>query len=188
MAEKGWLREHAVKTAVGVVVTAIVGAIITFTVYHFHGWILVVWHGIKKLFHWLGEPVNLARWFYWLLVGIAGIVTIKFLRRIFSKSGSVPVRYFTSYTQDNFFGLTWRWQWTSGGLIDAGTLTAFCSMCDRRLPMIRYPYATTTTFHCDACGDDTELQGNLGHTLNRVLREIDLKARKGTWPDNVTNP
>ena len=187
MAKKGWLREHALKTAVGVIVTAIVGALIAFTVIHFPGWVSAVWHGIKKLFHWLVEPVSAARWLYWLLVGIAGIVAIKFLRRVFRKSDSAPVRRFTSYTRDSFFGITWRWQWTFGGQIDSETLAAFCSMCDRRLPMMHSTYDPTTIFHCDACRDDTPLQGNLAQNLNRVLREIELKVRKGTWPDNTTN-
>lgn len=89
-----------------------------------------------------------------------------------------------AYQQDSFFGLMWRWRWASNGTIDPFSLTPFCPLCDRVIPVSLDGYGPTR-FNCDVCRGERVLDGNLPHSLNRVLRKIDLKIHKGTWRENT---
>jgi hypothetical protein len=125
----------------------------------------------------------------WLLVllSISAVVTIaagSFIlwTAIFPEEDD---RGWRSYTEDEFFGIRWRWRYGhDGGVYD---LHSFCPVCDyqvyaanasafRAVPRIAY--------RCEDCGGRTlaEFDGVPDELENRVIRSIQKKLRTSSWP------
>jgi hypothetical protein len=133
--------------------------------------------------------VPVVRWHFWGLVLIIAVVAIGvivlFVADLMSPEPSKTPDQF-AYHEDRFFGVTWRWRWSPDGSIDAGSVTAYCPVCDRVIPVAFEGYGPTR-LRCEPCGGEIVMEGNTVHSLNRVIREIDLKVRKGTWTEKMTS-
>jgi hypothetical protein len=186
MAEKAWLREHAIKTAVGTILALALGAVVAALSPLVREWLLIALRGIGNAFHWLGQPVTVARWHYWLLAVVAIFVGIFMFVAVFAvltgRRGPAATAYL-AYQEDSFFGLTWRWGYDLAGQLNRESFTPYCPVCDRVIPMRSDSYDPFTRFACDACGEQVKLDGDIARNISRVIREIDLKVRKGTWID-----
>jgi hypothetical protein len=67
MSEKGWAREHAVKTIIGTLITLAIGGIVTSVSPSAQAWVIEASHSVDMAFHWLGQPVIVVRWHFWPL-------------------------------------------------------------------------------------------------------------------------
>ncbi len=80
------------------------------------------------------------------------------------------------YTEDNFFGLRWRWSYSSIGRIQR--LTTFCPYCDFQVfwqDTSAYAAVDRIAFHCDSChsklGEFTESFHSLESKTERFIQQ-----------------
>lgn len=85
------------------------------------------------------------------------------------------------YTEDNFFGLRWRWSYSSIGQIQQ--ITTFCPHCDYQVfwqDASSYAAVERIAFHCDSChsslGEFTESFRSLESKTGRFIQQ---KIRNG---------
>jgi hypothetical protein len=101
-----------------------------------------------------------------------------------------------SYTQDEFFGVIWRWRYTSqGGVAD---LIPFCPACDTLIRPARqdppagyysseWPYHTR--FGCDHCtAKPSVTKGSIDTIHDKIIRQIDRKLRNDEWRQIAIRP
>src|SRR5688572_20291430 len=113
-------REHIVRDVLGGLALAlIVGA---------GSYFAGVWGWMGQQIERLGEPVTVDRWWHWLLIAnliltlvAIGLIVIAALRE------RTPPEY-AAYCEDTFFGVVWRWTWSSSGRI--ADLWCWCPRCD----------------------------------------------------------
>ncbi len=92
-----------------------------------------------------------------------------------------------SYTQDSFFGLRWRWSYSSIDQIQR--LNTFCPHCDFQV----FPEGASSweavdriRFKCDSCHSDLGVFNERYETLeSKAERFIQQKIRNKTWVDPV---
>jgi hypothetical protein len=130
MPEKGWVREHAVKTVIGTLIVLSLTALFPSV----HEVLSSVPSYLSTFFAWLGAPVQSPRWWYWTLIVIASAVAVGIIAVIAAliRSSGLPRHH--AYTSDTFFGVVWRWQWPAGRFVDSEDLTPYCPECDRLMP------------------------------------------------------
>jgi hypothetical protein len=98
-----------------------------------------------------------------------------------------------AYTTDTFYGLRWRWSYTSDGTGTPVYLASFCPHCDYEVAPedtsgFRAMFAIM--YNCYGCerpgGTFEESAGSLH---NKVGRFIQQKLRNGTWvtPEAVSD-
>lgn len=128
----------------------------------------------------------------WLtgLVGILAAPTVVFVLlagwQIFhpAKSGRLV---WLSYTEDSFFGLRWRWSYSSINQIQR--LHTFCPHCDFQV----FPEKASSwdaidriQFNCDSCHSNLgEFQDRYETLASKTERFIQQKIRNKTWADSV---
>lgn len=92
-----------------------------------------------------------------------------------------------SYTEDNFFGLRWRWRYAGQSITEPHT---FCPHCDFQIyPLPANGYGSAgnrVKFHCDSC------HANLGafdegwiSLADKAERFAQQKLRNGTWREKT---
>ena len=128
----------------------------------------------RFLLSWISIPT----WLFLLLAVISAATVIRKLSRLLSKEEDTPGEPDVDmYTQDNFFGLTWRW--TPEFL--PSSLRSYCPVCDTLL-VYHEPYRAAVTFFCETCQEiKLESDANYDETIARVTRQIDRKSRTGEW-------
>ena len=88
-----------------------------------------------------------------------------------------------SYTSDIFFGLKWRWKYTTDGSI--WEVVSFCPQCDYQVLPQRssaYNVIIAIDYHCESCGRDlAEFTDSYEVLESRVVRSAQQKLRNGTW-------
>ena len=93
----------------------------------------------------------------------------------------------STYVQDRFFGVTWRWHYVSG---HASGIWAFCSTCDTRL-VYSSSYEKlqpTVHLHCETCRHDLLREtGDKDYLVAKAHRQIDRKLRNGEWRQVVAS-
>ena len=135
--------------------------------------------GVKAAFTWLGEPVSISRWWYGLLLIVAGGLVLLIGAAIFANRQPE----YGEYVEDEFFGFVWRWKWNAHGqVLD---LQWFCPICDRIGVYDHNRFDQITTFFCSECRRPQERPGSRDQMLNAVMREINLKVRNGQWKEVV---
>lgn len=87
------------------------------------------------------------------------------------------------YTTDVYFGLRWRWQYsTDGAIYDTHT---FCPHCDFQVfpqDVSSYRIVDHIAFHCDSCGRKlAEFNESFASVENKTRRFIQQRLRTGTW-------
>ena len=87
-----------------------------------------------------------------------------------------------AYTEDNFFGLRWRWNYGNGQL---STLTTYCPHCDYQVfpaNASAYRAIDRIQFHCDSCSAQLgEFEESWDALENKARRFVQQKLRNGTW-------
>src|ERR1051325_10632695 len=116
--------EHVVKHIAAYVALAIVvalgGVALTFS---------------KTILSWLGESLEVNRWLLvipWMLFVVLLIAVLVFAVLAFLGYRRQAAAPFRQYTEDVFFGIRWRWEWSKQGAIE--NLTHYCLSCDRVIP------------------------------------------------------
>ena len=112
-----------------------------------------------------------------LVFGI-GLVLIFVFRR---PQRSSPA--YTSYTSDDFFGVSWHWSYLGGRLSDE-TIMPRCPGCKTILDATYEPgdvIAGHITLVCHHCGFRKRLKFDRDTVLDRVKREIDRKIVSGEY-------
>ena len=152
-----------------------------------------VWSEVKKTSAWiLGGTVESPVWLFYLLCGASVILLIVAAKKICRKV-KINEPSWRDYTEDNFFGIKWRWQYTS-----TGQLNDPCAYCptDETILVYRREFdrggmfigsSHAITLHCDTCGRQFgPFDGNDTHLCEKVMRQIDRKVRNNEWKTAIT--
>ena len=90
------------------------------------------------------------------------------------------------FTQFNFMGGVWRWNFMSGLI---GNLGVYCPQCDGALVYsndINARQIWEVSWHCERCSCiRVSCEGDKGYLDGRVKREIDRLVRTGKWRNYV---
>jgi hypothetical protein len=147
------------------------------------GWSLV-WNVLKAVWKWLTENRAVPGWTLVLLIACGAVVLVMLVFigwTWITRSKSSPVGW-KGYTEDEFFGLKWRWQYSQSGIY---RLVCFCPACDQQLyPQNRSAFRALDRigFRCDHCGRDLgEFDMNWDTLEDKVKRSVQRKVRTGEW-------
>jgi hypothetical protein len=136
----------------------------------------------------LGQHTTVPNWLLGLLVVIAVVFTVRVVGAVVRRRPR-----WRSYTEDTFFGLVWRWRYSSaigdGIPVD---LTSFCPHCDFQVdhdPASGYPAVEGSAYHCEGCGRPLGALDESAFSLHRkVERSIQQKIRNRTWSARRRRP
>lgn len=100
---------------------------------------------------------------------------------------------FCRYTQDDYRGARWRWEWAGK---EIRNLQGFCPKCDCELvyddsSCRRFHADPQTVFFCEACGDEVAsiLGGKYEYAMEAVRRELRRRIRtKQISTDSISGP
>ena len=145
--------------------------------------ITTTWKLITGTWDYLLASVAVPRCVLGLLILLSLVTLFRAVRPLF-KSQAVAEPTWQSYTQDEFFGMVWRWDNYSRDPINS--MRAFCPRCDTMLVYSEHVWssdlASSTLFTCDTCGRQiAELEGSMSHVLGKIGRQIERKVRTGEW-------
>lgn len=83
------------------------------------------------------------------------------------------------FTQFNFMGGVWRWNFMSGHI---GNLGVYCPQCDGALVYSNARQIWEVNWHCERCRCIcVSCEGDKSYLDGRVKREIDRLVRTGDW-------
>ena len=153
-----------------------------------------VWSFIKIFFSTIWKFLITAHEVNGFIIIISGIILtflIFILFNIIKKSlfGKTYATY-TTYTEDMFYGIKWRWYWEDAGIEN---LWCFCPECEYELSYqeessYRHKVynAPNLILICDHCSKEHPFQDyDKDHLLSIIEREIWRKIRIGEKPDKV---
>lgn len=127
------------------------------------------------------DTYTMPNWIFYLLLLCVFYVIVS-LCVVFVKPGEAKV---TSYRQDTFLDIIWRWSYQKQLPVDPW---CYCPDCKTELI---YNYTGSrdnqeTELFCEAC-NVTKLRhdGDTTYLVNRVLRLIERKIRTGEWQEVV---
>lgn len=90
---------------------------------------------------------------------------------------------FINYTQDEFFGIRWRWRYD--GDTSIYNLVSFCPRCDYQVHprnVSGFRAIDHLGYRCDDCGATLgDFEMSLEELSSRVTRKIHQKIRTGSW-------
>lgn len=136
---------------------------------------------IRRGVSFFGDTVLMPRWFYYLLVlfGLA-LLGLALLTRIKEREEDISFR---KYQRDTFFGVVWRWSYSSSGDFYGDSLAPYCPSDDTLL--VNKPHSfdyENAELFCETCRKDfTPREGELEELKGKVIRQIDCKLRTGEW-------
>jgi hypothetical protein len=187
------VERHSIRNKViGGVLSGLILAAILYFVPTFTHWasllIARVWNLIAATWHYLLASVAVPRCILGLLILMSLVTVVRVIRPLF-KSQGVAEPTWLSYSQDNFFGMVWRWDSTSRNPLD--TLRPFCPSCDTRLvysmDVRSHDFTTLTGFICETCQKEiAKLEGDRDYVLAKVGRQIERKIRNGEWKQAIS--
>jgi hypothetical protein len=129
---------------------------------------------LYSLWTYLNGPIGIPIWFFaTLCIFSAGLIVIL----IMSSRGNTKskIEILLSYTEDIFFGIQWRWQYTSKGAIH--NICAFCPKCDFQMcPELvsLYDAVPEIKYYCEECDEHF---GNFCCTLEEVEPKVRRKIQ-----------
>lgn len=120
-------------------------------------------------------------WIIIFILALIGLINIYMANR-----GEKEVPKYYSYTEDNFYGAIWRWEWTGNKVYE---LWCYCPNCDATLvyddSSSRSLYDDSkTNFICENCNHSIKATipgGNKSYALSAIKREIDRRIRTNTY-------
>ena len=120
------------------------------------------------------------RWLFALLALWAGMTVPMVLWSLIKRNPDAP---WTSYNEDMFLGL--RWRWNLYGTSTPSNLCSFCPSCDYQLRAAEdgdYLGNITTQYKCTNCGSRSVSFGKSNYELEHdVIRLIQLALRNDSW-------
>lgn len=147
------------------------------------GWFVCLWTAG-------GQPSQISNWIVWLF-GLMSLPTALFLGALLwtavrGNGGSVSEDW-SSYTEDEFLGLRWRWKYFASG--DLEHPNPFCPVCDYQVfphHASAYHAVERIGFHCDSCGRKLpEFDESYASLRSKIERFIQQKLRTGAWKQNA---
>lgn len=150
------------------------------TVASFHWWGQVS-SGLLWVWNFVVEDVAVPRWLFWVLaLCLTGAILLCAALMFSRLKGPFDDR--TSYREDIFLGLRWRWRFEGEYL---SNISAFCRFCDFQLDVNcarNYFDPPRTMFECSKCGKTSvSFNESVESVENRVTRLIQLALRDGSW-------
>lgn len=145
-----------------------------------------VWSAIGRAFAWtlrvLAAPITLPTWAV-LLGGLVILVVIGLGMLLALAATAKPARPdYADFTEAVILGVKWTWRW-SGNRIEGDSVSPLCPRCDYDLRPIPSNYNwNDAALKCDHCGEEWFFEFRMSGLLDRVLREINRRLRKGEWP------
>jgi hypothetical protein len=165
-------KEHVFRDLIGGTILLVVAGVA--------GHFTIGWKWVTDLWNWITHPIETSRWWYAFLVGFFVVNVLVWLIRSVRQEQSPD---FHQYTEDTFFGITWRWTWGKNNAIE--NLSPFCLRCDRSMRYGTNPDDFTNCsilIGCNECRVPHIRGGTYHDTLVDVRNEIWLKVRKNIWP------
>lgn len=108
-------------------------------------------------------------WILIILILLSLVLVTLFIKRL-------QAPHFTSYKEDVFDGMRWRWGYDSSYQIKS--LTPFCLNDDTVMVHSEDVLGASTFFICETCKSRLgRFRGNYSENIFRVKRQIDRKAR-----------
>jgi hypothetical protein len=167
----------------GIIATVVGGIVLTILLTTWK-WFLVALNGIVGLaINIWGFSISKVQisWGIILLLMILSLPTIlRFVKKFIPKSEKGNILRKNDYTEDEFFGVIWRW--------DSDETIGFCPNCQTRLVYnLGYGYqGMETSLYCETCERTiTKLDGNHQDVLGKVARQIEKKVNTGEWKQVV---
>jgi hypothetical protein len=126
----------------------------------------------------------------WMLAGICAWAVaasyVLYLVALITKESKAVQKSqitWTSYVEDEFLNLRWRWQINSSARVFS--LTAYCVSCDMELTDTSDGFGfgdQTTIFECANCNKpEIRFDEPIYEVKSRVTKLIQLAARNGSW-------
>ncbi len=169
--EKRSIRNGIVATVVG----GLILSAILFFVPTFAQWVSSL---ISSTWQHSTSSVAVPRCVIWLLFLLSLVILIPSIRPLFKRRRADAVNL-DAYTQDEFFGILWRWNFDSRYLSDS--IRPYCPRCDTMLVYSLHVQADLrceTSFHCDTCRRDiATLEGDYDYSIATVRGQIDRRIR-----------
>ena len=166
-----------------VIATGIIAALGGLGAY-FLGYWPVVSRVLSAGWNFLFASSNIPNWFIAILVLCAApsvILLAALVRHVVGGEGPSTPNW-TSYKNDEFFGLCWRWDYSGGSIV---RLHAFCPMCDYQVfarNASGYDFIDKISFSCDSCHNNlAEFAESQTHLESKIERFIQQKVRNNTW-------
>jgi hypothetical protein len=151
-------------------------------------YLLGFWPSIAAAFgtawEWLFRSTLVPNWLLLVLIfsAIATVAIIGLVAWGFSTSNQKSGPHWSSYTQDTFFGLRWRWKYIGGRI---SNLHTFCPHCDYQVfahNASAYDAIDRIGFNCDSCSRGLGAFNEPFPLLeSKAERLIQQKLRNGTW-------
>lgn len=125
------------------------------------------------------SSVSLPVWFFVPIL----LLALLFILRLLAKLRRPEWNF---YTQDVFWGMVWRWNYSmvGGNVLD---IAPYCPDDDtllvfNHLGLDQYE----TIFACESCGKKFgPFRGDVSYTKNRIQRQIDRKIRNKIYPEST---
>lgn len=152
-----------------------------------------VWPAIGDWFAslWMlaAQPSQIANWVVWLLAVLSIPTLLILVALVWASIRRSPAAEaanaddWSSYTEDEFLGLRWRWKYfPSGGLEHP---IPFCPACDYQVfphHASAYRAIERIGFHCDSCGRNLpEFDESFDSLRSKIERFVQQKIRSGCW-------
>lgn len=159
----------------GVITAAVIGAF---------SFIPQLWSWVtgltRAVWHHLLSNASIDTWklysLYFLSVVGAMVLFKPLIRAVFNKANGPT---FHDYTEDSFFGLTWRWQYSHNRFAN---VWAFCPACETTLVYSYDRLLEQVALHCETCAKELHREnGDREYLVAKVERQIDRKIRTGEW-------
>lgn len=143
-----------------------------------------------------GQPSLISNWVVWLLTLFAIpmllviiVVTWVAVRPKREEAQEEANDNWRTYTEDEFFGLRWRWKYFQSGKLEHPI--PFCPSCDYQVfphHASAYNVIERIGFHCDSCGRNLpEFDESFESLSSKIERFIQQKLRTDARrPENAT--
>jgi len=139
----------------------------------------------EKLYNHLKCSVSIPYFLLYFFILTSAIVILFGLFNLLSKKEKK--QEITDYTQDSFFGVTWRWGYNNG--LDSHLRPwCFCPNCETRLVYSENYFGNEkyTVLRCEYCNKDVLKElGSKEYLINKVIRQIERKVNTGEWVNEI---
>lgn len=136
-----------------------------------------IWDLVLGVWYHLGSTSPIPHWALYIMA-LSCLPTFVIAGRKLLKKAGPDI---TSYTEDSFFGVKWRWRYFANAPFDPW---AFCPRCDTMLVYSHEGghFSRETALTCETCGRVMLRQeGDNEYLVAKVQRQIDRKLRTGEW-------